>query len=149
MCACVHAPSHTHGTPLLCRVLNKRIHIPVTTELISRDREGITKQVSNPFAVILASMEMSQGKGRENASVAWLHRKETDNPDSMIKPTLAHRAVRVSLFMRVLLEHSHTLLFAYPHGCLMVQLQYQILVTSHKPATHNRSPISGLNNTET
>ena len=94
-------------------------------------------------------MEISQSKGRENASVAWLQRKGTDNPDSMIKPTMAHRPVQVSLFMRVLLEHSRTLLFAYSHGCLTVRLQYQILATSHKPATHNRSPTSGLNNTET
>lgn len=95
--------------------------------LSSRDRDGITKQVNNPFAVILACMETSLGKGRENAFVAWLHQKGTDDPDSVTKPTLAHRSVRVSLFVRVLLEHSRTLLFQYSHGCLTVQLQYQIL----------------------
>lgn len=69
------------------------------------------------------------------------------NPESVIKPILAHERVRVAPFMRVLLEHSHTLLFTYSHGCLMVQRYYQTLVTSHKPATHNRFPTSGLNNT--
>lgn len=95
--------------------------------LSSRDRDGITKPVNNPFAVILACMETSQGKGREDAFVAWLHQKGTDDPDSVIKPTLARRSVRVSLFVRVLLEHSCTLLFQYSHGCLTVQLQHQIL----------------------
>ena len=35
--------------------------------LSSRDRDGITKPVNNPFAVILACMETSQGKGRETS----------------------------------------------------------------------------------
>lgn len=47
--------------------------------LPSSKRDGITKQVNNPFAVILAAKEMSQGKGRQNAFMARLHWKGAES----------------------------------------------------------------------
>lgn len=72
-------PHTLMGLPF-CARYGTREYTPLSPQnLPSSERDGITKQVNNPFAVILAAKEMSQGKGRQNAFVARLHRKGAES----------------------------------------------------------------------